>query len=255
MGQPLVFGVRDMLENDGLSPVAVLMTLQVYMAGCSDCLLPEDRIRGILALARGPKFAGIEAEDWLHVTTVYTEFSGQLLSAVDSKDRIWWAWLGLAFTLVREADLPSWVPDFHHQDAEHICKPYRMVMWNGNDHGNAPYRASEVRDTSAEGGKQRKQIVLQGKILDEVSEAFDEISSQLSQSSHYSTDLAYKCCVAEWEETVADAVLCRGIVDECPGRKDESNRVVVSRDTYWRTLIGNATEQKDGSVTVDTYQQ
>jgi len=234
------------------------MMTSLRMAGTSDCLLPKDRIRGILALANDPNFAGIEAKDWLDIATVYTKFSGHLLSTVESRNLGWWRWLSLAFTVVRDADLPSWVPDFHHQDAEHTCKPYRRITSYRNWYGGTytcQYQASKMRSMPVMLGKQRNEIVLRGKILDEVREVFDRIPAQ--PPANFDTDLAYQWCVSEWEEDIADTVLSRGrgVDDECPSGGGKIGQRSISLDTFWRTLIGNMTEQREGSITVDTYQR
>ena len=234
------------------------MMTSLRMAGTTTCLLPKDRIRGILALADDPNFAGIEAKDWLDVATVYTKFSGHLLSAVDSRVPDWWLWLALAFTLVRDANLPSWVSDFHHQDAEHTCQPYERITsyanWCGSTY-TCQYEASKMRSMPMMLGKQWNEIVLRGKILDEVREVFDRIPAQPPVDDL--ADLAYQCCVSEWEEDIADAVLSRGrgVDDECSAGGGKTGQRSISLDTFWRTLIGNITEEMHGSITVDTYQQ
>ena len=124
-----VFDIRNKLREDYESDALMLLEVSFLMAGSHACLLPEDRVCGLLGLCRNEDLAGFKFQELLDVNIIYTTFSGYLLTAVDSNNVNWWLWLSLAFTLMRKGNLPSWVPDLHHQAQEHKCQPYRSLLY------------------------------------------------------------------------------------------------------------------------------
>jgi hypothetical protein len=232
------------------------MTIALCPAGVSQCQLPIDRVRGLLGLAQDAHEVGITAEDWSDVVVVYTKFSRYLLGSTELYKIVpsheWWRWMSLAFTLVRQADLPSWVPDFNQQDLA-LNYDFRYgQMWYTNfsgKHGSIQNGASAKENKGVVPGERWNELILKGKMVDEVLAVYHEIPRPLPEASiHQEIHRLY--CVAHWEVELANAVLSgRGPVDHKPHRP-------VPLDTYWLTLRGGSLcHLPDGGLTLESHQR
>jgi hypothetical protein len=246
----IVFHTRNMLRV-GLPSAEILMCTTLWSAGVSQCQLPVDRVRGLPRFSHDPDEIGITAENWSDVVTVYTKFSRYLLGSADvcwlghSSD--WWAWLDLAFTLVRHADLPSWVPDLHQQDdIRHGRRWYDNFI---KVDGSFPHRASTKENKGAVLGTRLDELILRGKKLDEVLVVYPEIPLPM-KGARDDVVLSDRCRRTHWEEELANAVLSgKGPIDQKPHQ-------LISLDTYWKTLVSGKQDYDDsGHLTVESYQK
>jgi hypothetical protein len=90
-------------------------------------------------------------------------------------------------------------------------------------------------------------------MLDEVVKVFEEVPFLSPDILSDVESLHYVYSVAEWEMGLAEALLHRGDDEKQAAGGNNSQHGFVSFDMYWRTLIGNMTEEEDGPVTADTY--
>ncbi|KAF1829097.1 hypothetical protein BDW02DRAFT_183830 [Decorospora gaudefroyi] len=189
--------------------------------------------------------------EYVSVPDLYTRFSTYVLTSIDPKDKSWWKWLSLAFTIGKPEGLPSWVPDLH----EHRNLRETHIL-----HQSASYWASTKKDFVPLRGPKLGQLVLRGKTVDEVAISYPEV---IHNSSYWpygseSDPLTYKWVgflirVAEWEEKLARDVL-EGDSTDNQMRSFTDTGPRISLDTYWRTLIGNQVTLLEGHlVTCDSY--
>jgi hypothetical protein len=199
-------GMFDIISRVRESPLArykeheacMLMTVSKTMVRHSyQCLLPEDRVRGLLGLCQTSVLLDLKLHS-LDIVRLYTVFSLYLLLEVSPRlvPSIWWGWFGLVFTSTRREGLPSWVPDLHQQDWQSDCKPYSDL-----NPSERPVRASN-KQTVVEDGKVLSELVLRGKILEAVNFENDEMPSDPGLETGWFGVLTYLCRLADWEDTV-----------------------------------------------------
>lgn len=222
----------------------------------SQCQLPVDRVRGLLRLAQDAHEVGIAAEEWSDVVVVYTKFSRYLLGSAERYKIVpsheWWRWMSIALTLVRRADLPSWVPDFHQQDLA-LNYDFRYgQMWYTNFsgiHGSVQNGASAKENKGAVPGNRWNELILKGKMVDEVLTVYPEIPRPLPEASIHQK-IHRLCCVAHWEVELANAVSSGRVPDDHRAHRP------VPLDTYWLTLRGGSLHHlPDGGLTLESYQR
>lgn len=251
-----IFWMRDVVSarranNPDLNPAHELMYHSYMTTGRTGCLMPEDRVFALVGLVEEENLDRSGVDFHHHYTSVsdlYTRFSSNLLTRVDKTESLWWAWLSNAFKSGRRDGLPSWVPDLHNQGPE--CKPKRMRV-DANDPADRPYRASKRKGNPARQGEQIEELILQGSIVDEVMEVYEEIPQVRDRED---TTEHLKCIVnvTDWEERLAKLVLKdEGEVANNP--KGGMGRSQVSFDTYWRTLIGNFTHVHGRALTGESF--
>jgi len=199
---------------------------------------------------------GITSQDWTDVVTVYTKYSRYLLGSADTheldgRDQSW-EWLTLAFSLVRQPDLPSWVPDFHQQDTTLSYNSKYALRWYDDFRDFLEVGESISHGASRKGhrgavlGTRRNELICRGKMMDEVVVVYPEIPSPRAQSDARENEiLHYWFRLARWEEELAEAVLSGHTPD---GR---FSRQPVDIDVYWNTLLGGTTY---GRFTIESYQ-
>ena len=253
-----LFRIRNLMTLAEDSPQYRLlkMTLLTNTGHGCRCLQPEDRILGIMGLFDDSAMESIGASSFLHASTVqelYTRFSAYLLSCptrILPRSRFWWGWLGCAFSYMKMEGLPSWVPDFHHQGRGYTPQPYKYLS------RFLKYQAStrESYDEDCE-SLHNGQLMIKGKLLDEVIAVYPELLENPKFSRGYATiseQGQFITSVAEWEVATADAVLTRKTTDGV-SKGYESNEQSIPLDMYWRTLIGNWTMGPGGPITRDWY--
>jgi hypothetical protein len=116
-----------------------------------------------------------------------------------------------------------------------------------------PYEASALAHTTVKRRQRWNELVLRGKMLVEVVKVFEEVPLLSPDILSDVESLHYVYSVAEWEMGLAEALLHRGDDEKQAAGDNNSQHGFVSFDMYWRTLIGNMTEEEDGPVTADTY--
>lgn len=235
----------------GVSPASILMNVASLVAETQECTWPEDRIFGLLGLVDQDDLLGTSLDTEIVYTSyqdLFTRFSAYVLTEYPTQNGIeWWRWLSLAFGPEKCEGLPSWVPDLHA-----ISK----TIHSGADlEFRVPsYQAATRWNNKPRGGLKIGQLVLRGRILDEVVTVFEPIpmdgGSYLGGSSARQNEILM--AVAKWEEKLAHAVMhslsFETRQEDCVGLNRD-----ITLDTYWRTLIGNNASVQDEAVMQDWY--
>jgi hypothetical protein len=250
-----IFDIRDtVLHAPGLyehtGEASMLMEVSHIMANQDyTCLLPEDRVRGMLGLCRTPAAKNLGLHDSLDVETLYTIYGKHLLTSAAPNAR-WWSWLGLAFGFSRRQGLPSWAPDLHQQKPENRCDVFRASL---------PYhyefswcQASNIK-TSATSGKRLNELLLTGKILDEVVMATDEIPPSSVGETGCLEVLRYLCRIADWEQAIATFITAKSSLDDATAKQWISGTGQCNMEEFWEALIGDFLKTATGPTTREAY--
>ncbi|KAH7071134.1 hypothetical protein BKA63DRAFT_517379 [Paraphoma chrysanthemicola] len=240
---------RKLLMQEESTPW-LLMQVSHWISRSHKCQYAQDRVLGLLGLVKkedlGP--IGPELYAYASVPELYTKFSTYLLTNVDPMHWTWWHWLSLAFTLKRREDLPSWVPDLHQQSPECLCQPKPSIFSHQDiEAGNESYRASMISNY-VRSGSNFGELILIGKILDEVVIVMTEVPNPPDSMS-----LQWYIDISEWEESISKAMLRSG--HSGPHESQDSPVYLYSVDEYWKALIGEKTHEEDAEVTLETYQE
>src|SRR5690242_8932242 len=116
--------LQDMYEttessgNEPRKPESLLLKLAEESGLHQQCLLPQDRVFGILGILTPIQYEELE-KDLFGITDtakLYTEFSAATLPVALDDDSAYfpWRWLDYACEKKKIPGLPSWVPDLHH---------------------------------------------------------------------------------------------------------------------------------------------
>ncbi|OAL45453.1 HET-domain-containing protein [Pyrenochaeta sp. DS3sAY3a] len=250
-----IFWMRDVVSSrrankPNLNPAHELMFHSFMTTGRTGCLMPEDRVFALVGLVEKENLdrSGVDFHHYYtSVSDLYTRFSSNLLTRVDKTESLWWSWLSNAFKFGRREGLPSWVPDLHNQGPE--FKPKRMRV-ETNSPGDRPYRASKRKGNPARQGNRIEELILQGRIMDEVMEVYEEIPQVWDRED---TTEHLKCIVnvTDWEERLAKLVLKDE--GEVANNPNGVGKLQVTFDTYWRTMIGNFTHIHGGALTGESF--
>lgn len=111
---------------------------------------------------------------WCQFLTRNLTIARYLISSVDpNQTRTWWLWFGLAFSYApsRLPTLPSWVTDFH--SAAHYATS-RVAITSLSPSQPRIFCASSVQ-SRVKLGKEMKQLLIYGKMVDEVADVFDTL--------------------------------------------------------------------------------
>jgi hypothetical protein len=206
------------------------------------CFAPQDRVLGILGMVQEEFGAvGEDLHTYTSIPDLYTRFSTLVFEASGPAvtEWHWWYYLGMAFSLNRIEGLPSWVPDLHHQDPESRRRPY-ATMLIARIYSDPPWQASSKSSVASKGSKP-DEIVLRGKLLDEVILAHPEVPHFPDDlEPEYGDGMTWLAVLAKlirWESKLADAVVYGA-----------TKGGGVSEETYWRTLLsGKSTDIVSGA--------
>ena len=242
----IIFSVRHIVQADSSTHNVegnAHQTIRIAnLLNDQACFAPQDRVLGILGMIQ-EEFEVVRED--LHTYTsipdLYTRFSTLMFEASGPAvtDWHWWYYLGMTFSLNRIEGLPSWVPDLHHQDPESKRRPLESML-GARVYSDPPWQASS-RSCIASKGSEPDEIVLRGKLLDEVVLAHPEVP-------HFPDDLepgygdgmtwlAVLVKLIRWESKLADAVVYGA-----------TKGGGVSEETYWRTLLsGMSTDFVSGT--------
>lgn len=110
--------------------------------------------------------ACIDLHTYTSITDLYTRFSTLLFEALGGSGAYWWQYMSMAFTKRRMASLPSWVPDLHENAEEVALRPFRSLL-HVHTYSHSDWQAS-FRPPTAATGSRPDEIVLRGKLLDDV---------------------------------------------------------------------------------------
>lgn len=238
-------------EIIGVSPLTLLMNVAALTAPTQVCLRPEDRVLGLLGMVNQDDLRGRLLDPKITYTSyqdLFTRFSACILTEYPDPNSVkWWAWLSMAFGPGKCDGLPSWVPDFHSVS--------NTTYSAGSLEFKVPsYQAAIRKKNEPRGDLKIGQLMLRGRILDEIVIVFESIPMDvgwyLDGSPARQNEILM--AVAEWEEKLAHDVMHSMTFET---RKEDYvglDRDVIL-DTYWRTLIGNKASMQDEAVMQDWY--
>jgi hypothetical protein len=236
-----VFWIRSLVQGGGaslsLDTPNLMLRVTLLMTGDHACFLPEDRVRGMLGLIDENELGttSIELHGCTSTQALYTHFAAYILLNTDPfETQFWWPFFSLAFTLERIDGLPSWVPDFHHQDkyTSQVCTQPRIMGFSTK---NRKYQASKRRATIKQGAH-LGEISLSGKILDQIVAVYPPIpKKQDMPNDDGRSAFTWLVQLSHWEENLAGDVLRK------PAKFDsvETDHSPISEESYWRTIFAD----------------
>ncbi|KAH6618743.1 hypothetical protein C7974DRAFT_36344 [Boeremia exigua] len=208
-----------------------------------DCFSPQDRVFGMIGLLRemDPEIPRFRYDT--SVADLYTSFSRYIL-AKSTRNHFWWRYINMSFSLYRTEGLPSWVPDLHHQRPPYICGPATIREFQRD--GDVRYQAS-LSPSSFELGNEMDEIILRGKILDNIIIVHPTnggltdlygVADHLLADDYEDGDRSVEAFLGlvKWERRIADVALSNELRSDTMGTAASTR---VTKDTYWRTLMGN----------------
>lgn len=234
-----VFWIRELVSERDTSHLKLrtpelLLRVIILMSRNHACYLPQDRVLGMLGLVREHEMGttGIDVHADISFQTLYTQFTTYLyLNNDPNETQFWWQLFDHAFTLERCENLPSWVPDYHHQAKElgHICTLPRIIDAVPK---SRRYQASGTRVT-VKVGTRPGSLVLQGRIIDEVVLVHDPVPIRPDVDDNGEAATAWMAQLSRWEEKVASKILQS---EDVKTRDNESAIRRISEETYWQTI-------------------
>ncbi|CAO2656553.1 Nn.00g053560.m01.CDS01 [Neocucurbitaria sp. VM-36] len=213
-----------------------------------ECLLPEDHVFGLLGLLDQRYLDTASMDLVLQSTSIpdlYTRFSLFMLTHGDEEPTgTLWDYIDLAFSLEKNEDLPSWVPDLHQVPSSYLHGYTSVQNYNLRNDDASKYQASSRKITAPRRGSLPYQLVLQGKLIDTVTVVYPEIPEYKTPTSDLDR-VEHVIKATKWEQMIAALVL----------EVEQGNiEGAISLDTYWRTLTGNRPKVHGGPATGDWYQ-
>jgi hypothetical protein len=252
-----VYTIRNRVQHDltkhasSSTDAAMVLAVSIEIANNNlQCLLPADRIRGVLGLCQTPALVELELHEITDIGILYTTFSKYLfMEAGTEADLQWWFWFSHACYPIRDQGLPSWVPDLHHQGSEYKCRPFPLLI----DHGyrvSRPFRAS-AKQRSVGPGERLNELSIRGKLLDEVVIAHDEMPFPSGRG--VPLWLQHLNIIADWEENLAASIA--GVLEQHQGSDPtkEPQRPSLSMEEYWSALIGDIIDMTGAPMSGGAY--
>jgi hypothetical protein len=257
-----LFHTRELYrKKNAQTLLSSMLYISVYTSQYFHCTEPQDRVLGLLGMLDEQGAAIKEAlrdtgstvhdEEDFFLVVLYTSFSRLLLTQNSSSSSIWWEYLALASKRRTLEKLPSWVPDLHHLHLDQRNLPHRSLA-EIESHGRPLYLASPTAVGTARAGPAQDQLLLQAKIIDAVMSVYAE-SPSVPFTTDYAKILSSGVRVAAWEKSVAAAVLDTQPEEHGEGLGKDSSGRNIHLETYWRTLLGNKTDYKDGELSSEDY--
>lgn len=241
----VVFAIRDIVQDDSKTNHMERNAHQtIRIANLLDnqtCFAPQDRVLGILGMVE-EEFgdAGMALHTYTSIANLYTQFSTLIFEASGSTKLHWWYYVSMAFNLKRIDGLPSWVPDLHNNDMKSKRQPYESML-AARVYSDPPWQASS-RSRVASKGPRPDEIILRGKLLDEVTLVHPEVPRFPQDSEPGYGDgmtwLAVLVDLINWESKIANAVLYDATCDS-QADSDGTASNYVSENTYWRVLLAD----------------
>lgn len=248
--QNIMFYIRAIIQRKVSYTVdtpGLLLRLALLMDGHS-CSVAQDRVLGMLGLVKTEEIdaTGVTLRALDSVATLYTQFSTYIMLHNSPNDtQFWWRYFNLAFTLNKHAGLPSWVPDLH--DQRKTTNPAHTTIDHfGREQQAVKFQASWRKGT-IQRGKSPDELVIRGKLLDEVTLVYREVP--VMTSTGRDTEAAeWMLSMLEWEEEVFQNFLQE--------TKSEINPRTIEEleEQYWRTMMANnLTFQGGTTITADSW--
>lgn len=223
------------------------LRLVLLMAPNFDCFSPRDRVLGMMGLLKEMDPNVPDFTDAVSIPELYTSFGRYLLSK-STGDPQWWRYINLSFNLRRTKGLPSWVPDLHYQRAPYICEPQNIRDFQPSS--AIRFKASMSRNTVVMGNRP-DEIIFRGMIVDSIvlvhpplptfHHLYDAADNPPASREDDAGSAGKQIVdVSEWEKQVASKALAEPDENDSDGTIS-TDCIRVSRDTYWRTLMGGNT--------------
>jgi hypothetical protein len=246
---------------DESQPTVVWRSLRLIllMAPNFDCFSPRDRVLGMMGLLKEMDHNVPDFTDAVSIPELYTSFSRYVLSK-STRDPHWWRYLNLSFNLRRTEGLPSWVPDLHYQRAPYICQPQSIREFQPSD--AIRFKASTSRNTVVMGDRP-DEIIFRGMIVDSIvlvhppPPTFHYLYDAAEDPpTNHEEDVGSKVTqfadLSAWEKQVAGKALAEQPGENGSDSSNQADSIRVSRDTYWRTLMGGNTSNAKSTYTTLT---
>jgi hypothetical protein len=215
------------------------------------CQYAKDQVFGLLGFVNEND---LEANNLLFdpsisVPQLYTNFSAQLLTHCDAghTSNALWHYLNGAFTLSRDEQLPSWVPDLHKQSMGNVCRPYSSILAYMRTM-RTTFGASQ-RPASLRKGLRSEEIIFQGSIFDKIVYVHPEVSLELKKNRSRSISVGefVRCFMdlSTWEETLAREI---GLVNTTAGGKSGT-----PLERYWRIVSASPMDQDREDISYQSF--
>lgn len=244
----IIFSIRHIVQADSGDYNAegnAHQTIRIVnLMDNQTCFAAQDRVLGILGMV-GEEFgdAGKDLHTYTSIPDLYTRFSTLLFetSGPAVTKLHWWYYMSMAFNLTRIDGLPSWVPDLHNNDAQSKRQPFESML-SARVYSNPPWQASS-KPAIASKGRAPDEILLRGKILDEIILVHPEVPHFPDDSEpgygDETTWLRILIHLVRWEAQLAETVLDKASRTNTAAPANNAVPIRVSEDTYWRTLLLN----------------
>jgi len=224
----------------------VMLAFAMNMSRSLVCLNTEDRVWGLLGLmdpkylkgtCLDPTMPYVSVEDlFIRATTFILEMGGK------SEHDVSWLWLGWAFTRDERQGLPSWVSDLHRSE------PWPLSQGRYDCKRASRYAATQ-RVQHWRGDVKQKQLILAGKVLDEVTTVFSLMPCpDGSQHDARPEQRKQLLAIASWEETIA--AVATGRTSTWPRVEVENDRLFQE---YWHTLVDYRDFYREEPIPYDWY--
>ncbi|GAP82411.1 putative ankyrin and HET domain-containing protein [Rosellinia necatrix] len=256
-----IFLVRDIIQNpDPKAPWSnrLLSVLRITI-DLSQCADPRDRVFGVLGFATQDQLQQLGLSEDMCVEELYTRLTHFLLSHGSTSYQNWWDILQLATATDKRPGLPSWCPDYHswNQRSPHIRNLEEPVYLRGWPNG---YCASRATSTPLPSTNVRE-LKVRGRIFDSVKRLYPFFPDIRRLTENITSDETIRqayLTFRAWERPIAAHVLGP---DFCKFPDDphselglhQKDRLKVTVDDYWRTLVGNITKYGDYTLTYETF--
>lgn len=216
-----VYETTESSGNEPRKPESLLLKLAEETGLHQQCLLPQDRVFGILGILTPTQYEEL-GKDLFGITDtakLYTEFSAATLPVALDDDSAYfpWRWLDYACGKKEIPGLPSWVPDLHYG--------FTSTNYFGFEH-----EASGRRGMAME-GQQTGEIIITGTIV----QTIFAICAPAPSVSDFDAFEDYLLELAQWEEAAHE--FCTGLRHAQRRGKNLSDRHLRQETRYWQTLV------------------
>jgi hypothetical protein len=200
------------------------------------CSKPRDRVFALAGLL-GNHSAAMRWNLQTPVEELYTEFMSLILNGPIGNDWVhyqWWALFSEAIQKREKYQLPSWCPDLEHAPdaaASHHVTIIQIVA-DSTRASSAKIRARRGRD--------HKQVVVTGKVIDTIDQLGDTLQYEEISSSASFIDLFLS--VQKWE--CSAAMLIASLENSSSSKDDQMS--TLTGEEYWLTIIGDQTKSVRG---------
>lgn len=243
--------------NAHLSGAATLLAQVIVMISESHhCHDRRDEVFGVLGLVDEADVSHLRLDYGMPWADLYTTICQFLLTGIEGEEDTRWIILAMATRLGDKMDgLPSWCPDLHRKSLGiQRIKLEPMPLSVNLDKYEGRSRAS-TRPSCLRPGASSREIILRGRVLDTIDRVLPPLSTRLPTSGSLYTRLQKVYELVSWEKSIAEQVLGPGALDQPATIALSSTNMKegqITKDDYWRTLVGHDSLRWKYSITYDT---